>query len=223
MAKMAAEDCTCAHAAGDGFTLEHPGRSYAHELPEWIALSKLKGVKVVRHHHCMFEPCEHRKYQIEYTNIPEVAEELDLLCASAAVCSRTGRPHASWQHEVQQGRVTHFSTGDLTEYPAGLCKAKARGYVRYLKRVGPADKSFVFLQVFSGPNAPLTGAVRAAIALEVLGSAPRPLATTQREIKPLTRYQLAELATGRQPKWSSTQQLIKDGLIDDREHFRLAK
>ena len=41
--------------------------------------------------------------------------------------------------------------------------------------------------------------------------------------KPLSRYQRAELATGRQPRWSSSQQLIEDGLGDPLQHFEIAK
>ena len=41
--------------------------------------------------------------------------------------------------------------------------------------------------------------------------------------KPLSRYQRAELATGRQPRWSSSQPLIEDGLCDPLQHFEIAK
>ena len=136
MAKMAAADCQLAHSQGDGFTLEHPGRSLAHELSEWKQLAATPGVFQVFHHHCMFADCRHRKYQVVYTNILEVVDEIGLLCKSEAVCSRTGEPHEPWGHKVQHGRVIAFSTAPLSEYPKELCDAQARAYKHFIERTG---------------------------------------------------------------------------------------
>ena len=54
MADMAALECADAHRQGKGFTLEHPGRSIALELPSWKALREMAGVREINYHTCMF-------------------------------------------------------------------------------------------------------------------------------------------------------------------------
>jgi hypothetical protein len=193
----------------------------------------------------MFEGCSHRKYQIEYTNIPELGKEIDRICPSDKYCGRTGQPHASWKHSVNAGKVTRFATHDLAQYPIGFCEAKAKAYVSYLKRVGCKSR-YSFIEIFCGLNAPLTEAVThelkrhnaavamvlPALSMEVpIGTAsqasaallasPRAAGTSSR--KEPSRYQWASLATGMQPRWNPAYQLIPDGLNDELEHFRRAK
>jgi len=81
----------------------------------------------------MFEGCLRRKFQLGYANIPEVAESLDRLCFSNPCCTRTGMPHPNWEHEVDGGKISKFSTRDLSEYPKGYCKVVDKALVRYLQ------------------------------------------------------------------------------------------
>jgi hypothetical protein len=91
---------------------------------------------------------------------------------------------------------------------------------------------FSFVEVFSGPNAPLTEAVKKYInvlnnfgpgldlALKRSGPSsskgPVPL-------QPPKGSSLESRTTGLQPKWNSNFQLIKDGLNDPWEHLARAK
>jgi hypothetical protein len=116
------------------------------------------GVTAAKHHHCIFEGCLHRKFQLVHTNIPEVAESLDRVCLSNRCCTRTGVPHPNWEHEVDGGKISKFSTRDLSEYPKGYCQVVAKALVRYLRRLG-CNKKHAFLEIFCEKNAPLTEAV----------------------------------------------------------------
>ena len=120
---------------------------------------------------------------------------------------------------------------------------QARGYVRFAKRVNFTDREFLFSEFFSGPRAPLTEAVKAAWASVVqelqpptigeasvvfLEGSPHTEETWRptkqpNTLKPLSAYQRAELATGRQPRWNSNQQLIQDGIDDELAHLALAR
>ena len=143
------------------FTLEHPEGSIARHLKSWKALENFPGVKASRYHACMFNPCRRRKRQILIHNVEHLEEFISRVCESERVCSRTGTCHLSWKPAVKNGKVVSFSTGEEREYPSEFCQALASGLAfSYLK----AGKELVFLEVFSGPNAPLTKAVS-----EVLG------------------------------------------------------
>ena len=126
MAEFAADMCLRFLQEGLPFSLEHPGRSIARKLDKWIELQTSPGVSCTEHHHCMFEPCEKRKFQVLINNIEGFDEEIGLLCQSAAVCSRTHRAHASFTHNVQNGKVTNFGTEGTSEYPAGLTRIQAK-------------------------------------------------------------------------------------------------
>ena len=76
MAIGAAQRCIRAHKAGLPFTLEHPGNSIARELSSWKELVAMEGVFIVEHHHCMFQPCLKRKFQILITNIESLSTSL---------------------------------------------------------------------------------------------------------------------------------------------------
>ena len=56
---------------------------------------------------------------------------------------------------VKDGKVTSFPTGEEREYSEGFCQAYAKGLNQALSNRG--DKSFI--EIFSGPNAPLSRAV----------------------------------------------------------------
>ena len=70
--------------------------------------------------------------------------------------------HQEWAPRVVNGRVVSFATGEEREYPKEFCAAYAKGL---LKAVGQDDMTF--LEVFSGPNAPLSCGVAEAFGVEV--------------------------------------------------------
>jgi hypothetical protein len=155
LADLSALKCMDKHRLGLGFLLEHPGNSIAHLLESWLNLRQEEGVAAVKHHHCMFEGCLHRKFQLGYTNIPKAAKSLDRVCLSNRCCTRTGNPHPNWEHEVEGERISKFSTRDLSDY----CQTIAKTLVRCLRRVG-CNKKQAFSKICWGKNAPLTEAGR---------------------------------------------------------------
>lgn len=202
------------------------GWSIAHALSAWLELRDLGGVWQVFHHHCMFPGCEHRKYQCVYTNMLEVRVEIERLCSSDKICSRTGRPHASWEHETKNGRLVKVSTSQLAEYPIGYGEAVARGIVL----CAGCTRKYSFIEVHCGKNAPPTAAVAKEIdrfngnallspllsveavpdlspQLQAASTTLAPPSASEAQQHNLgkepTRYQLADLASGRQPKWNT--------------------
>ena len=244
MAELSARRCMAKHKADLGFLLEHPGNSIAHHLDAWINLKNEPGVSTVKHHHCMFEGCTHRKFQTVYTNIPELAKALDRICLNPRCCTRTGQLHPTWEHQVEGGAVTKFATRDLAEYPRGYCTVVAEAVIQYLSRVG-CSKRYSFIEIFCGKNAPLTTAAEEELS-RINGRITRNPSSSQavapsdpaggeagaqapmRPAAPLslklpTAYQLASKATGMQPKWNPAYQLIPDGINDQYKHLELAK
>ena len=65
------------------------------------------------------------------------------------------------------GKVVQFQTGDEREYPIGFCDAYSSAVKEILMRVAGEDNCFV--EVFSGPNAPLSHAVGRATGVPVPG------------------------------------------------------
>ena len=151
-AKLAARKSLEAHARGRKFSLEHPGNSIAKELEEWKELMSTPGVFVGYGHACMFHPCKRRKYQMLISNDREVVNETSLVCASEGRCSRTGLPHDDFRPSVKNGKVVTFKTAEEREYPVGWCEAYARG----LARSAQDGTLSSFVEIFSGPRAPLT-------------------------------------------------------------------
>ena len=228
MAVLAAEEALDAHRAGKAFTLEHTGRSIALSLPTWKLLMNTPGVLCIWHHHCMFEPCQRRKYQIVITNVKMMEDAVGLLCASDSICSRTGLPHESWAPTVTDGEITAFATAKATEYPRGFCMASSFGYKAWLASLTKIPKhSLLFSEIFSGPNAPLTEAVR-----DMVGSRPRKNAERLDNLAnakaPKSRPELSERqrlarSMGMQPKWGRGEQLVPDGLEDPSAHLEAAR
>ena len=164
MADMAAEDCFRAHREGKAFSLEHPEGSLARFLPSWQTLENEVGVISTPYHACMFHPCKRRKRQILIHNCPEFERELGLVCENEKSCSRTGKPHKSWKPLVHDGKVVSFQTGQEREYPSGFCEAYARAVREISKR---RESTITFLEVFSGPGAPLTKAVASSLQADI--------------------------------------------------------
>jgi len=96
MADMAALECADAHRQGKGFTLEHPGRSIALELPSWKALREMAGVREINYHTCMFKGSRRKKYQVLITNKDEF-NSMGKLCKGSQFCCRTGERHLKWR------------------------------------------------------------------------------------------------------------------------------
>ena len=153
MADMAANHCMKAHREGKFFSLEHPKNSIARKLPSWEELESLDGVMCTEYHTCMFHPSERRKSQCLIHNMPSLVPFLGKTC-QGQVCQRTGKKHKDWRPKVEKGRVLSFATGEEREYPAGFCTA----YASALKDLYDQE-DFIFLEIFSGPNAPLSTAV----------------------------------------------------------------
>ncbi len=237
MAKSAARRCINFLKAGLPFTLEHPGNSIARELKEWQELVALDGVFIIEHHHCMFSPCLKRKFQIVITNIPSLADplssnSLNRTCSDRKVCSRTNCPHEAFTHEIKDGWVSKFGTAGTAEYPEELCEVQAKGIVEAIVERALFNFKFSFVEVFSGPNAPLTEAVKKYI--NVLNNSGPGLDLALKRsgpssskgpvpLQPPKWSSLESRATGLQPKWNSNFQLIKDGLNDPWEHLARAK
>ena len=155
MVKMAVNDCIQSHKTARYFSLEHPRNSIARRLGSWERLEGMRGVCVTEYHACMFSGCKRRKAQVLIHNIPGMDEKVGKLCAGDKRCTRTGQPHLPWKPLVKDGRVTAFPTGEEREYSEGFCEAYAEGLTQISKSMG--DKSFI--EIFSGPNAPLSRAV----------------------------------------------------------------
>lgn len=243
MANMAAEEALRAHERGGLFTLENPARSLALELPSWKKLLCSPGVQAVFYTNCMFPDSRRRKNQVLICNSPAF-RPMGRVCGGAAVCDRTGERHLRWRPAVSGGKVIQFTTGDEREYTRGFCEA----YAECCSSIRPAGN---FVEVFSGPNAPLSEAVCRAEQVplpgvrlqtqrgvrnelqtlaEVVEGAPpvarrsTPGVPPVRESRPVEigAYCLPGVEAGRQPSYGKRTQLIADGLNDELKHLELA-
>eukprot|EP00435_Cladocopium_sp_Y103_P040890 s1234_g11.t1 len=149
MADMSAVFCLDRAERGKGFTLEHPGNSIALHLDSWKRLMDHPDVHVIYYHTCMFEGSRRKKYQVIITNRKKFIKFLGKQC-SGSLCQRTGLEHLRWRPTVSGGQVIQFQTGDEREYPIGFCKEYAKAAGEILAEGG------TFVEVFSGPNAPLS-------------------------------------------------------------------
>ena len=149
---------------------------------------------------------------------------------------------------VVAGRVASFATGEEREYPIGFCVE----YANALKKFSEGLNSPVtFIEIFSGPNAPLSHAVAEAFKVQVPESLPTAVdekifskkeASTRDElgseppkassgelpesggkIAESTPNRLHALEAGRQPSYGKRTQLIPDGLGSPESHFAKAK
>eukprot|EP00435_Cladocopium_sp_Y103_P046884 s338_g13.t1 len=152
MADLSAELCIRVHGQGKAFSLEHPGNSIALHLDSWKRLRQLKGVFTIFYHTCRFNGSRRKKFQVLITNRKHFLRLLDRQC-HGALCERTGEKHLRWRPTTAGGRVVQFQTGDEREYPVGFCEAYASCAADFLSQSGK------FVEVFSGPNAPLSSAI----------------------------------------------------------------
>lgn len=163
MADLSAQYSLDSHKEGKGFTLEHPGNSIALHLDSWKKLLESEGVERINYHTCMFEGSRRRKFQVLITN-RKCFRKLGLLCNGGRVCDRTGERHYNWRPLVSEGRVLQFTTGDEREYPRGFCDQ----YALCLKEIAPPIRSFV--EIFSGPNAPLSRSISELFSVDLPGA-----------------------------------------------------
>ena len=248
MADMAARDCLDRHARGKEFGLEHPEGSIARQLPSWKELQEKPGVFCTKYHACMFSPCKRRKRQVLIHNVPELDAELSLVCHNERRCERTGLAHLSWKPKVDGGKIVSFSTGDEREYPSGFCEK----YAEAICKRHSNEENFTFVEIFSGPNAPLSCALAKAFGedpppppslvskvgtlnelsrIEELPSAlreerPSPPKTPLVGIQDSAEtdpYRKAAVESGRQPTYGKRVQLIPDSAIGPEEHLSIAK
>ena len=142
------------HRRGRKFSLEHPLRSIAMDLDEWIRLKSEPGVYFSEYHTCMFEGSRRKKAQALIHNV-EGLRILEKTCSGGTLCDRTGKPHERWRPVVAQGRVHQYITGEEREYLVGFCEKYAEGLSREVR----SGSLTSFLEIYSGPNAPLSDAI----------------------------------------------------------------
>eukprot|EP00435_Cladocopium_sp_Y103_P056202 s371_g18.t2 len=147
---------------GLAFTLDRSGNSIALHLKSWKALINHPDVHVVFYHTCMFEGSRREKFQVIITNRKEFVKLLEKKC-SGGLCLRTGLEHLRWRPTVSGGQVIQFQTGDEREYRIGFCKEYAIAAGEILAEGG------TFVEVFSGPNAPLSVCVGNVLGVPVPG------------------------------------------------------
>ncbi len=237
MADLAAEECLNSHRCGRYFSLEHLFNSIARHLPSWKILQREKGVYTTQYHSCMFEGSKRRKNQVLIHNIPELILEAGRTCESDRLCTRTGLRHLAWRPRVESGKIVSFATGEEREYPVGLCEAYAKGLNKLRDRT--SIKSFV--EVFSGPNAPLSKQVAEIFKITLPGcklhtmkgvttelttiadlQAPRHPESLPQSVE-TNPYRLAAVEAGRQPSYGKRMPLIADGLQCPTTHVAQAR
>ena len=245
MADFSARQCWERAEKGKAFTLEHPGNSLAQFLPSWKRLISRPDVYVIYYHTCRFEGSRRKKFQMLITNRSCFVDRIGKLCEGKS-CMRTQKAHLRWRPTVHNGQVLQFQTGDEREYPLGFCQEYAKAAVLVLGEEG------VFVEVFSGPNAPLSVSVGAEIGcpvpgckLERRGKGDRielqnlsqlvgvdPLAALRasnpsKRVRPLVSeqeafYRSAAVSAARQPGYGKREQLIPDGMQDPSGHIDAA-
>ena len=246
MAELSAESCLRKQQGGKYFSLEHPANSIAWSLDSWRNLARQEGVERYLYSTCMFEGSKRRKMQALLTNHHGVGRRIARICLGTRVCDRTGEPHLRWRPRVQNGKILQFSTGEEREYPPGFCDTYAKG----LHDNEMVVKSFV--EIFSGPNAPLSHAVGRVVGAEVPGNVlthrgskgvvnelqelrqlgvrsatqndGAPSAEVPVHVFPETQEnRKIALESGRQPSYGKRVQLIPDGIQNPEEHLQWAK
>ena len=239
MANLAGESAWESAEKMKGFTLEHPLNSIAWHLESWQKLRARHDVHFIEYHTCMFEGSRRKKNQALLTNRSAFQSHIGRKCRGGAYCDRTGLKHLKWRPTVAGGKVTQFITGEEREYPVGFCTA----YGRAVLEEYPNGVSFV--EVFSGPNAPLSQAIGLAAGVKVPGAPVRQGKGVRNELQTLAQLAIPKppdqpqapqrkaeggdanrvvgLESGRQPGYGKRCQLIPDGLNDPLAHFDIAK
>ena len=241
MADLSARTCLQRHRAGKWFSLEHPGRSLALHLKSWRELQAEPGVMKLEYTTCMYEGSRRRKRQMLLCNHDSFIP-MSKVCNGNRMCERTGLPHLKWKPTTSGGRVIQFTTGDEREYPQGFCEQYAECCKDVLKEKG------TFVEIFSGPNAPLSAAVCKAFGESLKGGRLETNRGVKQELQRIAQVvenstklarpesrplQIAEvpdgrvsrlnmLESGKQPGYGKRNQLIPDGLNCTKQHLNQA-
>ena len=162
--------CLEALQQGRYFAIENPANAYLWNLPRAVELAQSKGVHRVTFTNCCFAGGERNKLTAVLTNAQFIAGALEgRLCRGRDLCERTGAPHLTWAPVVRDGVIATYPTEAEAEYPAGLCVEVAKGVAELVEAAHSGDRyEWDFIEVFSGPNAPLSRAVAAQ--LQAVGS-----------------------------------------------------
>ena len=193
MATFAFEQCALAAASGRRFIIENPTNSWIWELDVAKALAGMEGVRVVLLHNCAFGG-DRRKATTLLTNMEEVEEECGRVCGETrakANCPYLGVPHKPWDPKVNSKGDFAVPSKSEAQYPAQLCEAIAKACIRRKKAMeeqGATSMPTFFIEIFSGPQAPLTQAVARAC-----GAVPR---------DELTRDRSCRSTASRRPLWA---------------------
>ena len=244
MAQDSARRALARHRRRKFFSLEHPLRSIAMDLPEWRELLSTPGVFLSKYHTCMFEGSKRKKAQALIHNMEEL-KDMEKVCNGSSKCDRSGQFHERWRPVIAQGKVKQFVTGEEREYPRGFCEAYASCVLTAVKD----GRVRSFLEIYSGPNAPLSNAVslssggqgverfvrksedvgREKQTGEDLKSPPpksiNPLASCKSWDVPSvenTTNRVIAVESFRQPSFGKRTQLIKDGLNNPYDHLKMA-
>ena len=243
MAQDSAVRALARHREGKLFSLEHPLRSIAMDLPEWKALKDSAGVYVSEYHTCMFEGSRRKKSQALIHNVPEL-RQLEKTCGGNAACDRTGGYHERWRPVVAEGKVKQYITGEEREYPLGFC----RTYADCIRPLVQKERIRSFVEIYSGPNAPLSNAISLNFRKESIPAMEKSHTPQEREkqtgepalptfqassgvaksgkfpseVETSTNRVLA-VAAGRQPSFGKRTQVIKDGINDPLKHLEEAR
>ena len=245
MADSAAVTCLKRHKEGKFFSLEHPGRSIALDLESWRALANEQGVFVTPYHTCMFDGSSRRKSQVLIHNLA-CLKGMGRVCSNSKICDRSGKPHHKWRPIVNMGRVSQYVTGEEREYPKGFCSS----YAACLNDSVQKSLLSSFVEIYSGPNAPLSNAIserfsgesiqgveqktigREFQSIDEVSRVNRPThsefaksqghATTRDSTLSMANRQNA-LGSGRQPSFGKRTQLIPDGINSPLKHLAKAK
>ena len=161
------------------------------------------------------------------------------VCRDKRVCTRTNEPHEEFKNVVEGGKVLSYGTTGTSEFPEELCGVQAEAALSALSNMDLSKYDFCFLEVFCGPNGPLTQAMRKARGLRLLQEpftsdvgtlvsncrtlGPNPDGGKQLPGKDYTLYQQQTRSTGWQPRWNPLVQLIPDGLKSCGAHIDRAK
>lgn len=195
MANMAAEDCIKADEEGKPFSLEHPAGSIALDLDSWKRLLRRNGVMKVEYTTCMFEGSRRRKRQVLITNVKHFRYHIGLCCSGGTVCDRNGLKHLKWRPKTFGNKVVQFTTGEEREYPKGFCEAYAKAVKEFHAEAQGGKASF--MEIFSGPNAPLSKAVADVWGIPLPGRiVDRPQKGIKRELHQISQLMVADVERG---------------------------
>ena len=131
-------------------------------------------------HNCMHGG-QRQKWTRFVTNVPGLEGTLDLECKGKKLCDRNGQCHLEWTPRVdERGNVVEYKTSGEAEYPVEMCNVLGRAIADLAEKDDSGRFVLDFVEIFSGPNAPLSAAVKGALENRSL---PNPREVTRTEAK----------------------------------------